>query len=181
MLAATAAAADQSVELGAYQVVSDAHAVRHVELRPRERLGQLGARELLSVAERLLDRGIASAKMLLVELVSPPLVRTREPHARRRELEHPADVLRCDEVPRRPQDVRAEDRALVERAVDRRIRRTDESLREIPLRRSVVLRLYRTESRDDLRGRGQRLSDEMLAGETLPNEVAHYSREGGMA
>jgi hypothetical protein len=61
--------------------------------------------------------------------------------ARSREFEHPANVLRHDEVPGGPHDVRAQNCALVEGAIDVRSGGADRALGDAPLCARIVLRL----------------------------------------
>ena len=72
--------------------------------------------------------------------------------ARCRELEHPVDVRRRDKVPRRPQDVRTEEAAVVERALDLRVSRAIRHPQaQRPFGGGILLRLHRAEPRYKLR------------------------------
>ena len=74
----------------------------------------------------------------------------------RGEREHPADVGRRHEMPRGPHDVRSQDRAVGDLALDVRVGQAARSLAQRPLRAGIVLRLHGTEGADDLAGIGRR-------------------------
>ena len=64
----------------------------------------------------------------------------------RRELQHPADVCRCDEVPRRAHHVRAENQSPIERTLYMGVGRPiGHPQPERPFRGLVFLRLHRAE------------------------------------
>src|SRR5205823_10654651 len=111
----------------------------------------------------------------------PPVsavVRDGGVHARRSELEHPANVVRRDEVPRRPQDVRAQDPSLIDLPFDVGVSCTMSALTERPFGSSVILRLDGTEGAHDVTRSRQTARRQELAGEAKLTDLAglHVSR-----
>src|SRR5687768_6896309 len=88
-----------------------------------------------------------------------------------RQREHPAYVFRRDEVPRRAEHVRADDRTRGELALDVRVGCGHGSLADAPFAANVVLRLDRAEAADHLEWCAQWL-DQVLVGETPPRDLA---------
>ena len=97
-------------------------------------------------------------------------------HSRAGELEHPTDVGRRDEVPGRAQHVRAQDRAVGDERFDLRVDDAGRALRDGPLRAGIVLRLYGTESLDDLERRVEGHADEPLPDESLIRDLRQLHR-----
>ena len=91
--------------------------------------------------------------------------------ARRRQREHPADVLRRYEMPGRPKDVRPKDVAPIEGAIDIRVGERRCAKRQCPLGAGVVLRLDGAEPGDDLDRLFQIRSNELLIQESLADDV----------
>src|SRR6185436_5081972 len=114
LLTASSTAANQPVLLGVHDDPRETHRVVRFNPRPGQRVAELRARELLSIAERfckhsptLFENGAIDAQRLVV-MTKNCL------HSRASELEHPANVGRGDEVPCRPQQVGAQNRAVGE-------------------------------------------------------------------
>ena len=117
VLVVPGAAADHALELGMH------HQVRQLQpfggdLGPREALCQLNARQMLAARERALDDHAAFLDGLVVELSLAVIVSVERVHTRRGKCQHPPDVAGRHEVPGRPQDVRAQDVAVIERMLD---------------------------------------------------------------
>jgi len=69
-------------------------------------------------------------------------------HARRRQLDHPADILGHHEMPRRPHHMRPQDGAFVECSFDLGFGRIPDTKPDRPCGGGIVLRLDCTQMRD---------------------------------
>src|SRR4029077_20802966 len=83
---------------------------------------ELLPRQLLAALERRADRAECPTHGAVVQLELPVTSGHALPDLRAGEVQHPVDVFGEDEVPRRAQDVRAQDRAAVIQVVDLRLR-----------------------------------------------------------
>ena len=113
-------AADHEVELCLHHQEGQPQAVNRDPSACQGR-AERGAGEVPAVAQRGLEHTTAAREGALVEAHVAMVRRALTLDARPRQLLHPADVLRRHEVPRRSQDVRPHDRAIVERTVDSRV------------------------------------------------------------
>ena len=148
--AAAGAAADHGIELCLHDDVGETlHAVS-VYAGALEDGFQLLAGQLGAAAEGADDGPLAPPEERGVELETAIVGRHRGADAGRSECQHPADVFRRDEMPRRPQDMGAKDPAFVDRPLDDRISGAPHPQRQCPFRVVVFLRLDRTEPADDV-------------------------------
>src|SRR5262245_9105974 len=85
-----------------------------------------------------------------------------------RELEHPPDVLGCDEVPGGTHDVSTEDAARIERVLHLRVRDPGaEAQAQSPLRRAELLGLHRAKPGHEPRGIAQLVAGDALVRHAL--------------
>ena len=103
--------------------------------------------------ERTVDHRAALRERLRIELRLAVVVGVDRVNPRRAEFQQPADVLGRDEMPRRPQYVRAQDLTVVERFLDVVAIAAGRSDTDRPLGGRKILRLHGTEPRHDLRRR----------------------------
>jgi len=116
------------------------------ELRSGERRAHL---------ERSSEHVVAAPERARVQLELAIHGPVRGVHARRGQPQHPADVGRGDEVPRRAQDMGAEDLAARERLLDPCVGAAFHALADRPLRLGELLSLHRSEPTDRLGGLGE--------------------------
>ncbi|KMM45226.1 hypothetical protein CWIS_11885 [Cellulomonas sp. A375-1] len=150
--AARATAHDDALELGVHHDERQAVGGRldtlggegDAELRTR---GVPARRQALDDAR---ERHVRAHERLVVEPELAAPRRALPVHPRGRQREHPAQVLGCEQVPRGPQRVRAQDRAVVERAPHVVVRRVRASLAEGPPGDRELLPLHGELLGDDL-------------------------------
>jgi hypothetical protein len=158
-VAARCAAAHQQLHLRAHDEVRQALTV-DVQAVLLQALPELGPRQAPSARERLDDQVVGAPDLRRVDaelLVAP---RGDDPDARRRQPHDRADVARQDEVPRGPQDVRAQDPAGRDRHLHVRLGRglpspASRAHAQRPARQRVLLRLDRAQPAHDLLRRTQ--------------------------
>src|SRR4029077_1249444 len=124
-----------------------------------------------AAGKRLGNDRVATAMHVAIELEPPIGGGPRRRHARTGELEHPPDVGRKDEMPRRPQHVRPENLSLVKLALDAGVGRVTRALSNRPFRTRVVLSLHCAEGLDDVARSGGTASGQELAGKAPPANV----------
>jgi hypothetical protein len=145
---------------------------RIVYSRSSHRRSQLGSREMLSADECLRDRIVASPNRPRIDVQIAPVVRHRLLHARCSERQHPPNVLRCDEVPRRTKHMRPENLPLADLSLDVRVCLDARPHTKRPLRTGVILRLHGAEGANDVACRRRPTRGEKLTREPTPNDVA---------
>ncbi len=152
LLADPRTAADERVELGGHEEVRQPLPL-DADAGGAEHAGGLGAGQPVPAAQRREEGAGAPPQRLIVqpELGVPARVPCAD--ARRGRGQQPADVGRQHEVPRRPQHVRAQDRAGAEGALHLLVRSAGHARAQGPLGRPVVLGLDRPEEADGLLGR----------------------------
>ena len=133
----------------------------------RQRRADLCARQLTSV-ERLLQHITRAGEHAGVEPDFWRISRHRPLNARSGQHLHPANVGRRDEVPGRPQDVRAQDFAAREGGVHRGAVESARAQAERPPRSWIVLRLDSAEPRHDLARLPERRRREALVVQASP-------------
>src|SRR5262245_53645241 len=97
-------------------------------------LSQLGARQRTALADRTLNNRRRPVQKSGIESELLVVIRHAPLDVRRGELEHPADVCRCHEMPGWPQDMRAKDGTGVDRVFDVRVDESRMSERQCPAR-----------------------------------------------
>src|SRR6185436_9235489 len=128
-----------------------------------------------AAAQRALDERAAAADRprIELELALEPRPIPRQ-HARREQLEHPAHILRGDEVQRPAHRPAADDAALRERALDVTLNVALDggahAQAHRPQRAEEILRLHRAEVRHDVVRRR-----EVVAGQELAVQTAAYT------
>src|SRR5205085_10669796 len=141
LLSATCSAADQSIELRANHDARQSLRTPDGDLRPGQRLSELGAREVLSMSQRLRQHWSTAARNRIINLEPAVPVRVRRVHPRTGERYHPADVAGSYVMPGRAQNVGANDRTIVDLFFDLRVGKAFGALGDAPLGRRVVLGL----------------------------------------
>src|SRR6185312_1728213 len=145
--------------------------IRDLNICFRQRPSQLGARELLPIAQRLRQHGSAPPRKSVIHLepAIPVRVGCMDPWCG--ESQHPVDVGSSDEVPRRAQDVGANYASVVDLPLDPSVGETGSALSDSPLGCSVILCLHGAECRYDRAWSLQRGLDESLVDQTLSGDV----------
>jgi len=145
------AAAHDRVELEVHEDVPQRPAVEGEagvgEHRRDLRAGQRPA------GDRRLDRPAGGGEQVVVEAELMPGAGGRPPHPGRGQGQQPAQVLPADVVPGGPQDVRAQQPAVVAGLRDDRLSAAVGPLPDRPRRGLDVLRLHSEQVTDDLLGR----------------------------
>src|SRR5919199_3512447 len=144
LLALARAATQQALQFGAHQNVTQAAGLGD-DAGLREAARELRTGQMPTALERADERLKRSLEHRRVKSLAPLAMGAHGEHARTGQLQHPADVGRPYEVPRRPQHVRAHDRAGIEGVLQIRLGRVAGPLGDGPLRRTVVLRLDRAQ------------------------------------
>ena len=162
LLAAARPAADQPLELGVDGDVAHAEALRLLDPRQGQRLGQLRAQERLTGLQRPSEHLVAAGEDSVVEAGLPVPVPVRGVDTGRAEGEQPANVSRRDEVPGGTQDVGPQDFAAAEGLLDVGVGAGAGALGDRPFRLGVLLSLHGAEPADDLRGGVERLAGQAL-------------------
>ena len=146
------ATANNAVEFGTKKNVGKPNWIRYLNPRRAQQRLQSRAGEMFSTTQRfykdlsrLLEDGRIEFKLAIVWT-------TLLIHACRRQLQQPTNVLRRDEVPRGPHNVRAEYLAFIKSLLDRGIGRLSHSERKRPLGRVEVLRLHRAKPAHHING-----------------------------
>lgn len=140
-------AAHQRLELCVHHEVGEPRAVRR-DPRPRQRRSELLASPRLTALQRPRQNFVAAREHALVEVVPCVPVPVERVNPGGRQAQHPSDVIRRDEVPRRPQDVRSQDLTPRERLLDVGLGAVACPLADRPLRLGEFLGLHGTEPAD---------------------------------
>jgi len=149
LLALPCAAADDAVQFRVHH--HDCEPVSlHLDPGAPEHGSKLRAGQLLAAPERALDSRAASFQDLLVQSVLGVVGKMASIEAGAGQREHPADVGRRHEMPRRAQHVRPQDAPLGERRLDGFVRQTGSAQPQRPLGAGIVLRLDRAKPGDDV-------------------------------
>jgi hypothetical protein len=93
------------------------------------------------------------------------------------EVEHPSDIVRGNEVPGRPQHVRAQDRPRVEGAIDVDFRHPLCSKTDRPFGSGIILGLHRARPSNDLGWTSKLGTIESVVAKSTANEI-HVSGLG---
>jgi hypothetical protein len=149
LLAAPRAAGNDLLEFRVHRHVGETLVVGR-DSGARKRGTQLDARQRLAAAERALEHAEDASHQASGQFELATVVRADRVHARRGQRQHPPQVWRRHEVPRRTEDVRTENAPVVKRAIDGGVREVQRALCHAPLRARVVLRLHRAEPGDDV-------------------------------
>src|SRR5688572_10653005 len=134
----------------------------HIDPCLAQNQGQLGARQLSASLQRSRNDAITAAEHAGIELQLAIVGRHRCTDAWRRQREHPANVLRDDEMPRGPQHVRAQNRSARHFLLDRFVDSAKHALGQRPFSTGIILRLNSTQRRHHTTGRRKPGSDQML-------------------
>ena len=134
------AAADHAFELRIHDQIGQPHSSAG-NARPVEHGGQRRTRQMPPACKRAFHDLAAACEDLVVEPSLAAVMPVAGEDARRRQREHPADVLRRYEMPGRPKDVRPKDVAPIEGAIDVGVGERRCAKRQCPLGAGVVLRL----------------------------------------
>jgi hypothetical protein len=113
---------------------------------------QDGTSQVFPAAQRSGQDFVRSFEDRVIKLIFAIVWTTPAIHLRRGQLQQPAKVFGSDEVPRRSQQMRANDVAGVERFFNGRMRRTVHSQSHCPLGRMEILRLHCAEPTHDISG-----------------------------
>jgi hypothetical protein len=134
--------------------------------------GQLSARQRLSAAERAHEHCLASRDDPAIQLELPKVGGADGVNARRCQREHPPDVGRWHEVPRGPQNMRAENAPLVVRAVEHLAGESRRPKSHAPFRAAIVLGLHGPQPGHDVGGIAKRAAAEPLVSQPQVDKIA---------
>src|SRR5262249_34273919 len=141
---APGAIADQANELRAQQELSYLLASRVDAIAGQDgRYFRPG--ELMAASQRPLERRMAAREEAFLQLQPADVTGHRGDNSRRRELEHPVDVRRQDEVPGWPQNVRSQHVAAVDGQLNRSLSGAAHPQSHRPFGGCEVLRLHRAQ------------------------------------
>ncbi len=149
LFAAHRSAANEGIQLGVHQDAREALTARHYAGR-REILRQLCPGPVMTAPQGSPQNGVRAFEDPLIQPQCSVVVRQRRTDTRRRQLLHPAEIRRCDEMPRRPHHVRAENSAEPIRLLHIGIDAAPGPLADRPLGSCVILRLDGAQPGDHL-------------------------------
>ena len=162
LLALSRTAADHEVELGLHHVERETYSVAG-DSGFLQRGGERRTRLEPVLGECFFDHAAAAHEIARLD-AELPVIRGHAPlDVRAGEPLHPPQILRRDEVPRRPKNVRPHDQPIVERTEDGCLREPRRAEPERPRRRPELLRLHGTKPGHDLRRRTSRAHQPLIA------------------
>lgn len=144
LLAAPRAAAQNALQLG---VEDDQRrpALMHIDFRALQGIRELSAGQVSAGLKSTGERFTAAPQRGSIQFLISIVLRRSGLDPRRRQRQHPTNILWRHEMPGRAQDVRAQDRAIVEGLLDSGICSVGQAQRQRPLRATVILRLHGTQ------------------------------------
>ena len=168
--ASAGSAANHAIELSLHHEMAEPVPVG-VDAGPTQSCRELRPRQIPAALQRLFDGHAAARKNATVQLQFAVVVGHQRFEPGRRQIQQPTDVGRCDEVPCRTQDMRAQDRTVGERSLDRRVGEAGRALTEPPFRGAVVLGLHRTQPRHERARLAEPGCRQLLVAEAAANEI----------
>jgi hypothetical protein len=141
---------------------------------------ELTAGQRASIERSFEDRSRAGSRgdveALLTEVIGEDLM-----HARRCQLQHPADVVPGNEMPGRAHHVRTQDLSSVEGSIDLLLGgRLRQSKTETPLRGAELLRLHRAQPGHEIGGPAVASPSDALIVESKLRNCRHAEVEAGL-